>query len=528
MTKHLDEHRIPFAVGVDGLPRSVGEVERGLACKCTCPSCEAPLIANKGERRLKIWHFSHKANTRCAGALETSLHLAVKDLIEKHKQLLIPPCFVYEFPPDKSLEDHRQEIGEYVHEHYKYTNNAEKHDFWLKRGAGKGVYPKEPKLIAFDSVVLEQTEGSIRPDIVGIAKGRKLYIEVAVTHFIDGEKLRRLRARGTPTIELVVPFETYSKSDWNRLEAWLFTETQGKYWALNTRAELLADADGEKQMRDLKKRKELAKIQSEREARKREQREAYFERQRAAKLRSRIAQEEAEAEETAAKEAAEAQAAHERFEKWTKRREAEDLQQLGLKMIEAEKDNAKWAVARNEEMKRQARLDEVIAQLAGPPSPNLDPTGLPVLFLDYDSAMRPGTGKEETHLQILSNALQGQPCSVVITSMVRQVTTPDDLAALLAPLGGRHVGATPILDPDDSYGTRSEEIRAWLDGHDVSSFCIVDGAKTGVQGEYIWVSTREGLTPEKARQITFSPWHKPRPQRLETEPWQDEDTKLLF
>ncbi|MBV5336726.1 MAG: hypothetical protein J0653_01610, partial [Deltaproteobacteria bacterium] len=82
MTRYFNGHQIPFAVDADGVPRSVEEVERGLACKCTCPQCKAPLVANKGERRLKVWHFSHKANTQCAGALERSLHVAVKALIE--------------------------------------------------------------------------------------------------------------------------------------------------------------------------------------------------------------------------------------------------------------------------------------------------------------------------------------------------------------------------------------------------------------------------------------------------------------
>ncbi|MBV5336727.1 MAG: hypothetical protein J0653_01615, partial [Deltaproteobacteria bacterium] len=127
----------------------------------------------------------------------------------------IPPCIVYLFHPDHAYPVRQGlSIGEFAHDLYKYTNNAAWHDSWREKGAGRGVFPQKPLLIRFDSVTLEQTEGNIRPDIVGIARGRKLYIEVAVTHFIDDEKLKRLRARGTPTIELVVPYEENYESNW--------------------------------------------------------------------------------------------------------------------------------------------------------------------------------------------------------------------------------------------------------------------------------------------------------------------------
>lgn len=440
MATHFDGHRIPFAVGPDGVPRSVDQVERGLACNCTCPLCKAPLIANKGERRLKVWHFSHRANTQCSGALESSLHLAVKAIFEKHKRLMIPPCIVYRFHPDHVFPlHHHLDMGELVQGFFKYTSHTSWHDAWLENGAGKGMHPNKQMLVDFDSVILEQAEGDVRPDIVGIANDRKLFIEVAVTHFIDKEKLTRLRERGTPTIELIVPFHESKGLDWEELKAWLFTRIDGKNWVLNTLVEKQAESDFEKRLPAFLKREERRKWEDQERVRQAKQKSARLEKWKAQIRAEEIARQKAIAEEKRARAVEEELAVKEREANWKLELEERKNEQLGLLMLEAYDDNKKWELVHAAETERINQLKHAYDRLAGRPSKDINPNGLPVIFLDYDSAIQPGSAQENARLQMLSHALEGILCSIVITSGIRQQLDSIELESKLAVLGGRHV-----------------------------------------------------------------------------------------
>jgi hypothetical protein len=60
----------------------VRDVDRGLACGCTCPTCGDPLVARHGE--LKVWHFAHHAASVCVGTLDgQDGALLVKSLVER-------------------------------------------------------------------------------------------------------------------------------------------------------------------------------------------------------------------------------------------------------------------------------------------------------------------------------------------------------------------------------------------------------------------------------------------------------------
>lgn len=67
---------IPFAIKTaTGEVVSVDDVERGLRCGCHCPSCEARLVARKGEQYAH--NFAHHAASKqdCSYAFETSIRL---------------------------------------------------------------------------------------------------------------------------------------------------------------------------------------------------------------------------------------------------------------------------------------------------------------------------------------------------------------------------------------------------------------------------------------------------------------------
>ena len=62
----------------NGVATYIEDVESGLKCGCTCPSCGEPLVAKKGTKRMH--HFAHHAGENCEYGYETSLHLAAKEI----------------------------------------------------------------------------------------------------------------------------------------------------------------------------------------------------------------------------------------------------------------------------------------------------------------------------------------------------------------------------------------------------------------------------------------------------------------
>lgn len=132
-----------------------------------------------------------------------------------------------------------------------------------------GVGDITSMLIHFDRIELEQSEGNIRPDIVGHIRDRKIYLEVAVTHFVDEEKAARIRQRGISTVEIDLSAHHGEQWGWTELERLLFEEPVKTNWLLNRVAEEAADRD-----RDERVRRAAAKRQRDEASRAR--REASF------------------------------------------------------------------------------------------------------------------------------------------------------------------------------------------------------------------------------------------------------------
>ena len=58
------------------------------------------------------------------------------------------------------------------------------------------------QVFAFDSVRLEEHLGEIVPDVILTKGGRELYVEIAVTHPCDAEKISKIERRGISTLEI--------------------------------------------------------------------------------------------------------------------------------------------------------------------------------------------------------------------------------------------------------------------------------------------------------------------------------------
>jgi hypothetical protein len=122
------------------------------------------LVAKKGTKQEH--HFAHYAAETCAGAFETSLHLAAKDILAAEGRIWLPRVAVSLGPytqPELLSEGRSFEIG---------------------------------------SVVVEQRVGEIVPDLILTIGGRELLVEIFVTHSVDDAKLEKIRQLGLSAIEV--------------------------------------------------------------------------------------------------------------------------------------------------------------------------------------------------------------------------------------------------------------------------------------------------------------------------------------
>ena len=150
---------------------SVEQVSRGLACNCTCPGCGHRLEANKGDIRRP--YFSHYRGSECGAGYETALHILAKEVLSERKQLLLP----------------------------RLTVQVERALFRAGTVRNKIVVIDGWERFTFESVAVEQVLGCIIPDIILELQGRKLLVEIKVTHGIDQEKFEKIKALGVSTIE---------------------------------------------------------------------------------------------------------------------------------------------------------------------------------------------------------------------------------------------------------------------------------------------------------------------------------------
>ncbi len=187
-----------FAMDKHGRIRSVDEVTRGLACECVCPNCGDAVIARQGE--VREWHFAHAGDSHCEGGTESALHLAAKQLLLESGGLSVPEIQVTK---EVRLPDGRS-------------------------GEGKAYRPE--RWIDFQTVEAEKALGAIRPDIVAVVGNSMLFVEIAVTHFVDTEKRAILAELRVPTIEIDLSSFQSEKWTWELLTEYVIEHAINKRW----------------------------------------------------------------------------------------------------------------------------------------------------------------------------------------------------------------------------------------------------------------------------------------------------------
>ena len=177
----------------------VSEVASGAACDCVCPICGKKLIAKKGA--IRMHHFAHvddsdNLSVGHAGALQTQLHIMAKELIATSGEFTIPEVQVI-------------------------------------AGSNYSIIPT--RVIHVDKVYLEHQMGNFIPDVIIESGGKKLFIEIYVTHKVDQKKLSKIQSLGMSCIE--VDLSGYrSGISMGDLQQELIFGTDHKQWLYNAYA----------------------------------------------------------------------------------------------------------------------------------------------------------------------------------------------------------------------------------------------------------------------------------------------------
>lgn len=154
-------------------------VEGGARCNCVCPACEDPLIARRGDKLAH--HFAHSSGAECASAGETGLHLRAKELVAQTRRVILPKLVAMDSATVESSWYGAEADG---------------------RAYDKVVIVQGPVQITLDTAELEQWAGGFRPDVTGVYRGRRLFIEIRVTHAVDKAKREKIAQAGVSCLEV--------------------------------------------------------------------------------------------------------------------------------------------------------------------------------------------------------------------------------------------------------------------------------------------------------------------------------------
>ena len=193
--------------------------DRGLACSCICPACKVDLQARLGYGKRRP-HFSHN-NEACniSDAQQTALHLLAKEILTENNHIMLPAYVI-----DGSE-------GNYVDYDLSDYDAIEKQLDSLE-------YSKQSNY-QFDNVILEKKISDMIPDILiwRSSNGKKLIIEIAVTHFVDDVKKAKIIEQGISALEIDISQFHNQDFERNILQEIIIDSIDSKKWIYNTHYE---------------------------------------------------------------------------------------------------------------------------------------------------------------------------------------------------------------------------------------------------------------------------------------------------
>ena len=203
------------------------EDERGLKCRCYCPYCNKQLVAKLG--KVREHHFAHNShNNVCTYGTETGLHKLAKEILEAANYILLPPLKVVYKSKSTNPNDF----------HICYKNKT---PYKNKTYDSSQVIIESDKLY-YDSVKIENRLGNIHngviiPDIIIYKKNIPLIIEIAVSHKVDENKLKKIKNKNISAIEILLKQEDLFSLSKEELTNEIINNIKNKYWLYNRKAE---------------------------------------------------------------------------------------------------------------------------------------------------------------------------------------------------------------------------------------------------------------------------------------------------
>lgn len=185
----MQKFRNPFAMNENNemIYIKTGDVNNKEKYKnCYCPECGEKLIPRMGEKNK--WHFSHLSNKQCNGNFETSLHLYAKELIKRNNKILLPDITVGEY-----IEDNKMDTA-FLKDMHKWENENQ------ERITDK-LFIKE-NIYQYKWIENEVKIDDFIPDCIVEIGGKKLAVEIYVTHEVDKEKEEKVKKSKIDMIEI--------------------------------------------------------------------------------------------------------------------------------------------------------------------------------------------------------------------------------------------------------------------------------------------------------------------------------------
>ena len=198
----------------------IGPDEKGEKCNCTCPVCNGILVAKlKDDRRQR--HFAHKASNNCdiSHAQETGLHRLAKEIIRDNRSILVP-----------GLAISRREIVSDI------TDLSAAAEVDVNLPNSNNACP-----VGYDSVDLEKSFEDIIADAVIMRDGKPCIVEVAVTHFIGEDKIKKLEELGIPAFEIDLSGLLKTPQTRESIIAAVLSDETDRQWVFNPKRKRLLE-----------------------------------------------------------------------------------------------------------------------------------------------------------------------------------------------------------------------------------------------------------------------------------------------
>lgn len=221
-------HMITRAIDKTDNVLDIDEVPNGEACGCFCPYCKKPLIAKNGGE-IRAHHFAHRPGEECNHGYEASLKLRKKG--EPPYQEPVLPKEETELPPPKSEAPHVNE-GELHAKAKRFLSYLGEIRLPLSYKDYE-ISPENIPAIRITATSTEQTfqlgGTAFRPDVtLTLEGGAVLYVEIFVTHGVDGEKDALIAGERIPMLE--IDLNQYTGSDDDALRSFLQKNLSAKRW----------------------------------------------------------------------------------------------------------------------------------------------------------------------------------------------------------------------------------------------------------------------------------------------------------